>query len=160
LKDETSLNREFLESFLKTEIINQAKELKARYPSISEIVDGIPRILKIKNFYEMKEEFKNYYLIKVKNYYNDPKFRHFLAIILASQSSDFLVLIAKELIKEIGNIKLIQFSIYPKNFRISLLSLKELRNKDDFLKSVKILKDLRINFKKKLDKIQKLIENK
>lgn len=160
MKDETSSNIEFLESFLKTEIIKKAKKLKARYPSISEIVDGTPKILKIKNFYEMKDEFKNYYLIKVKNYNNDPKFRHFLAIILASQSSDFLASITKELIKEIGNIKLIQFSIYPKNFRISLLSLKEIRNEDDFLKSVKILKDLRINFKKKLDKIKNLIANK
>lgn len=156
----TSSSSESLESFLKTEIIKEAKELKGRYPSISEIVDGAPRILKVKNIYEMKEEFKNYYLIRVKNYYNEPKFRHFLAIILASQSSDFLVLITKELIREIGNIKLIQFSIYPKNFRISLLSLKEIRNKDDFLKSVKILKELRINFKKKLNKIQNLIENK
>ncbi|MFX0018460.1 MAG: hypothetical protein ACFFAK_07150 [Promethearchaeota archaeon] len=160
MKDESSSNIEFLESFLKTEIIKKAKELKARYPSISEIADGKPKILKIKNFYEMKDEFKNYYLIKVKNYNSDPKFRHFLAIILASQSSDFLASIAKEAIKEIGNIKLIQFSIYPKNFRISLLSLKEIRNKDDFLKSVKLLKDLRINFKKKLDKIKNLIENK
>ncbi|MFW9945353.1 MAG: hypothetical protein ACFFDX_00845 [Candidatus Odinarchaeota archaeon] len=147
-------------SFLKTEIIKKAKELKGRYPSISEIVDGTPRILKIKNLYEMKEEFKNFYLIKVKNYNNEPKFRHFLAIILASQSSDFLVSIIKEHVKEIGNIKLIQFSIYPKNFRISLLSLKEIRNKDEFLNSVKILKDLRINFKKKLDNIKNLIENK
>ncbi len=153
----TSTSRESLESFLKTEIIKKAMELKGRYPSISEIVEGTPRILKIKNFYEMKEEFKNYYLIKVKNYNNEPKFRHFLAIILASQSSDFLVSIAKEPIKEISNIKLIQFSIYPKNFRISLLSLKEIRDKEDFLKSVKILKDLRINFKKKLDKIKNLI---
>ncbi|MFX1492895.1 MAG: hypothetical protein ACFFBZ_01295 [Promethearchaeota archaeon] len=147
-------------SFIKTEIIKKAKELKGRYPSISEIVDGTPRILKIKNLYEMKEEFKNFYLIKVKNYNNEPKFRHFLAIILASQSSDFLVSIIKELVKEIGNIKLIQFSIYPKNFRISLLSLKEIRNKDEFLNSVKILKDLRINFKKKLANIKNLIENK
>ncbi|MFX0025683.1 MAG: hypothetical protein ACFE8M_04650 [Candidatus Hermodarchaeota archaeon] len=156
----TSSSSESLESFLKTEIIKEAKELKGRYPSISEIVGGAPRILKVKNIYEMKEEFKNYYLIRVKNYYNEPKFRHFLGIILASQSSDFLVLITKELIKDIGNIKLIQFSIYPKNFRISLLSLKEILNKEDFLKSVKILKDLRINFKKKLDNIKNLIENK
>ncbi len=160
MKDETSSNIKFLESFLKIELIKKAKELKARYPSISETVDGKPKILKIKNFYEMKDEFKNYYLLKVKNYNNNPKFRHFLAISLASQSSDFLASIAKELIKEIGDIKLIQFSVYPKNFRINLLSLKEIRSKDDFLKSVKILKDLRINFKKKLDKIKKLIENK
>ena len=50
---------------LKTEIIKKAKELKARYPSLSEIVDGTPKILKIKNIYEMKDEFKNYILIKV-----------------------------------------------------------------------------------------------
>ncbi len=160
MKDVKSPSSESLESYLKTEVIKKARKLKGRYPSISEIVDGTPRILKIKNFYEMKEEFKNYYLIKVKNYYNEPKFRHFLAIVLASQSSDLLVLITRELIKEIGNTKLIQFSIHPKNFRVSLLSLKEIRNKDDFLKSVKILKDLRINFKKKLDKIQNIIENK
>ena len=160
MKDETSSNIEFLESFLKREMVKKAKKLKAKYPSISEIVDGIPKILKIKNFYEMKDGLKNYYLIKVKNYNNDPKFRHFLAINLASQSSDFLASIAKELIKKIGNIKLIQFSVYPKNFRINLLSLKEIRSKDDFLKSVKILKDLRIKFKKKLDKLKNLIENK
>ena len=160
MKDLTSSSSESLESFLKTEIIKKVKKLKGRYPSISKIVDGTPRILKIKNFYEMKEEFKNFYLIKVKNDYNEPKFIHFLAIILASQSSDFLVSITKELIKENGDIKLIQFSIYPKNFRISLLALKEIRNKEDFLKSVKILKGLRINFKKKIDKIQNLIENK
>jgi hypothetical protein len=79
---------------------------------------------------------------------------------LASHSSDFLVSIAQEPIKEISNLKLIQFPLYPKNFRISLLSLKEIRDEADFLKSVKVLKDLRINFKKKLEKIKNLIENK
>lgn len=152
-KKEVASVERALKSYIKTEIVNRAKKLKGKYPPISEIIDGKPRILKVQDIYEMKDEFQNYYLIKVRNYDKKPKFRYFLTIRLASQSSDLLVSIAKELIKGIKEIKLIQFAIYPKNLRVNLLSLKQIQSKNDFLNSVKLLRDLRINFRTKIDKI-------
>ena len=159
-KKELISTEKVLKSYIKVEIVNKAKKLKGKYPPISEMIDGKPRILKVLNFYEMKDEFRNYFLIRVKNYNKKPKFRYFLTIRLASQSSDLLVSIAKDLIKGMKELKLIQFAIYPKNFRVSLLSLKEVQSKNDFLSSIKDLGDLRVNFRIKLEKIKKLVENK
>jgi hypothetical protein len=156
---EESSKEKVLDSYFKTEVIKKAKKLKVKYPPISEIIDGVRKVLRIEAIYELSEEFRNFYLIKVRNFQNNPKVRYFLTIILASQSSDFLVILAKNFIKEIRNIKLIQFSIHPKNLRISLLALKEVKIHDEFLNSVKILRDLRINFRKKLASLKNLLKN-
>ncbi|MFX0031289.1 MAG: hypothetical protein ACFE8E_08520 [Candidatus Hodarchaeota archaeon] len=151
-KNEKTSNNKPLNSYLKSEIIKNAKKLKTKYPPISETREGVTIVLRIENLYELSKEYRNFYLIKTRNYQNNPKFIYFLAVILAFQSSDFLVILAKTYLHK--NIKLIQFSIHPKNLRISLLALKEIKTKDEFQDSVKTLKDLRINFRKKLTNIK------
>ena len=156
-KEEELSKRKLLDSYINSEVIKNARRLKNRYPPISEMIDAVRKVLKVEDLYELSKEYKNFYLIKVRNYKNIPKIRYFLTIVLASQSSDFLAIIAKDHIKEMDNINLIQFSIHPKNLRISLLALNELNNKDDFLNSVKLLRDLRIIFRKRIANINNLL---
>lgn len=153
-----SNDKENLISYLKRELLNDAKRLKSKYPPISEKIKGVPKSLKIKKIYELKENLKNLYLITVKNYSKKPRYRHFLAILLASQSSDLLVSLAKGFSKE-HNLKLIQFSIYPQHFRVSLFSLKELNTTDNFSESIDLLKEFRNKYRKELENLKNLIKN-
>ncbi len=153
-----SNDKENLISYLKRELLNDAKRLKNKYPPISEKIKGVPKSLKIKKIYELKENLKNLYLITVKNYSKKPRYRHFLAILLASQSSDLLVSLAKGFSKE-HNLKLIQFSIYPQHFRVSLFSLKELNTTDNFSESIDLLKEFRNKYRKELENLKNLIKN-
>lgn len=150
-------NKENLKSYLKTELLNDAKRVKNKYPPISEKIDGISKSLKVRTIYELRGNLNNFFLITTENYSKNPRHRYFLAIILASQSSDLLVNLAKEFSKD-NNLKLIQFSLYPQHFRVGLFSLKELRNKDNISETVNLLKEFRIMYRKDLEKLGKLIE--
>ena len=149
--------KENLQSYLKKEILKEAKRLKNKYPPISEKVNGISKLLKIKNIYELKENLNNFIFITTKNYAKNPKYRYFLAILLASQSSDLLVSLAKEFSKK-NRLKLIQFSLIPQHFRVGLFSLKEIHSKNDFSEVINLLKEFRIIYRKDLEKLGKLIE--
>ncbi len=81
----------------------------------------------------------------------------FLAILLASQSSDLLVSLAKEFSKKNG-LKLIQFSLHPQHFRVGLFSLKEMHDKNNISEVVNLLKEFRIIYRKDLENLGKLIE--
>jgi len=151
-------DEEKLKSFLKRELLTDAKRLKNKYPPISENIKGVPKSLKIKKIYELKENHKNFYLIIAKNYSKKPRYRHFLAVLLASQSSDLLVSLAKGFSKEY-NLKLIQFSIYPQHFRVSLFSLKELNATDNISELINLLKEFRNKYRKELENFKKLIKN-
>ena len=146
-----------LQNHLKKEIIKDAKRIKNKYPPISEKVNGITKILKVKKIYELKENLNNFILIATKNYAKTPKHRYFLTISLASQSSDLLVNLAKEYSKK-NNLKLIQFSLHPQHSRVGLFSLKEIESKDNVMEVVKLLKEFRILYRKDLDNLGKLIE--
>jgi len=150
-------DKENLKSYLKKELLNGAKRVKNKYPPISEKVDGISKSLKIRTIYELRGNLNNFFLITTKNYSKNPRHRYFLAIILASQSSDLLVNLAKEFSKQ-NKLKLIQFSIHPQHSRVGLFSLKELRNKDKISETVILLKEFRIIYRKDLEKLGKLIE--
>ena len=150
-------NKENLQSYLKKEILKDTKRLKNKYPPISEKVNGISKSLKVKNIYELKGNLNNFIFIKTKNYTKNPRYRYFLAILLASQSSDLLVSLAKQFSKE-NRLKLIQFSLYPQHFRVGLFSLKEINGKNDFSEAVNLLKEYRILYRKDLEKLRKLIE--
>ena len=150
-------NKENLKSYLKRELLNGAKRVKNKYPPISEKIDGISKSLKVRTIYELRGNLNNFFLITTENYSKNPRHRYFLAIILASQSSDLLVNLAKEFSKD-NNLKLIQFSLYPQHFRVGLFSLKELRNKDNISETVNLLKEFRIMYRKDLEKLGKLIE--
>jgi len=150
-----------IESELKelSKILKGAKKLKAKYPPISFLVDGLPKTLKIKNIYSMGRDYKNFYVFHLKNYKKIPKTRWFLAISLASQSSDLLVSLAKEYMKKSKALRLIQYSIYPNTLRINLLLIIELDANQSYSNAVEVFTDLRKDFRKKLDKINNLIEN-
>jgi len=153
-----SNDKENLNSYLKRELLTDSKRLKNKYPPISETIKGVPKSLKIKKICELKENLKNLYLITVKNYSKKPRHRHFLAILLASQSSDLLVSLAKGFSKE-HSLKLIQFSIYPQHFRVSLFSLKELNRADSLSESINLLKEFRNKYRKELENLKNLIKN-
>ena len=148
---------ENLQSYLKKEILKDAQRLKNKYPSISEKVNGISKSLRIKNIYKLKGNLNNFIFIKTKNYTKNPRYRYFLAILLATQSSDLLVSLAKEFSKR-NKLKLIQFSLQPHHFRVGLFSLKEMHNKNKFSEVINLLKEFRIIYRKDLEKLGKLIE--
>ncbi len=146
-----------LRNHLKKAILKDAKRLKNKYPPISEKVNGIVKSLKIKDIYELKGNLQNFIFLTTKKVRNKPKYRYFLAISLASQSSDLLANLAKEYSKK-KNLKLIQFSLHPQHFRVGLFSLKEIENKDNLSEIIDILKEFRIFYRKNLDNLGKLIE--
>ena len=149
--------KENLQSYLKKEILKDAQRLKNKYPPISEKVNGISKSLRIKNIYKLKGNLNNFIFIKTKNYTKNPRYRYFLAILLATQSSDLLVSLAKEFSKK-NRLKLIQFSLHPQHFRVGLFSLKEMHNKNNFSEVINLLKEFRIIYRKDLEKLGKLIE--
>jgi len=148
-----------LKSFISKEVIGKNKRLKNKYPPISERIDDTINILKISSFYDLSKEFKHHYLIIGKNLKIKPKTRYFLAILLAFQSSDLLVSLAKDLLIKKPLLKLVQYSIYPKNSRVSLMCLTELKQVEDFPLSVKTLLGIRKHFRESLDRLKNLIEN-
>ena len=139
--------------------IKNAKKLKGKFAPFSESVNKTPKSLKIKAIYNLKEQLKNFFLIIVRNYSKQPKIRYFLAISLASQSSDFLVSLAKNFASK-NDLKLIQYSIYPKTLRIPLLALKELKTVENYSNSIELLNAFRTNFQKTLVKLKNLVEKK
>ena len=149
--------KENLRNYLKKEILHDATRIKNKYPPISEQVDGISKSLKVKEIYALKGNLKNFIFITTKNYTKQPKDRYFLAVSLASQSSDLLVNLAKEYSRE-NDLKLIQFSLHPNHFRVGLFSLKEIESKEDLSEIIKILKEFRITYRRDLDNLGKLIE--
>ena len=149
--------KENLQSYLKKEILKDAQRLKNKYPPISEKVNGISKSLRIKNIYKLKGNLNNFIFIKTKNYTKNPRYRYFLAILLATQSSDLLVSLAKEFSKK-NRLKLIQFSLHPQHFRVGLFSLKEMHSKNNFSEVINLLKEFRIIYRKDLEKLGKLIE--
>lgn len=136
-----------------------SKKLKGNYPPFSFLVNDVPKTLKIKTILSLGVNFKNFYLIELKNFEKDPKNRYFLANSLASQSSDLLVSLAKGFITEGKELKLIQYSLYPNTLRINLLLLIELDEIQTFSNAVEVLTHIRQEFRKKLDKITTLMEN-
>ncbi|MBY9013006.1 MAG: hypothetical protein KGD70_11595 [Candidatus Lokiarchaeota archaeon] len=149
--------KENIQSYLKKEFLKDAKRIKKKFPPISEKINGISKSLKIKKIYELKGDLNNLLFITTKNYVKNPKERFFLAITLASQSSDLQVSLAKEFSKE-NRLKLIQFSLYPQHFRVGLFSLKEIHNKNEISEAVNLLKEFRIRYRKDIEKLRKLIE--
>jgi len=153
-------NQKSLSDFIQKDLIKVIKKIKGKHPPISEIADKQIKILKIKAVYDLNPKSGIYYLFIVKNHSNQPKIRYFLTISLASQSSDLLVSLAKEELKREAELKLIQYSIHPEHNRVNLLLLKELMTMTDYSETISSFKAIRQSFRKKLDKIKTLIENK
>lgn len=152
-------NQKDLKIFLETKIIKNLKKLKGKHAPISEIANNMTKVLLVKSIYDLRENLKNCFLLNVKNYTKSPKFRHFLAISLANNSSDFLVQLASDFATK-NDLKLIQYPIFPTTLRIQLLLLKEVKKVEDYSKSIEILEIYRDDFRKKLVKVKNLVENK
>ena len=144
--------------YLKSKIIKNAQKLRGKFAAISEMIEDSQRTLTVQNIFKLRDELKGLFLFSVKNYDKYPKIRYFLAMQLASQSSDFLVALSRDFAIK-NDLKLIQYSVVPKTTRISLLSLKEIKEIEDFEKLVGILQDFREKFRKKIAKIKNLVEN-
>ena len=144
--------------YLKSKIIKNAQKLRGKFAAISEMIEDSQRTLTVQNIFKLRDELKGLFLFSVKNYDKYPKIRYFLAMQLASQSSDFLVALSRDFAIK-NDLKLIQYSVVPKTTRISLLSLKEIKEIEDFEKSIGILQDFREKFRKKIAKIKNLVEN-
>ncbi len=153
------LNRKQLRSHVKNELIRDSEKIRGKHLSISEVVDGAPKIYSIKSIFSLKKKMKNFFLFLIKNNSKKSKIRYFLAISLASQSSDLLVSLAESFKKKNNDLKLIQYSIFPRNYRINLILLKEINSVKDYQNSVVLLKSIRIKFRKKMNIIKDLIEN-
>ena len=152
-------NRKTLETHVKSNIIKNSKKIREKHSNISEIVDEMPKTLEVKNIYDLSKQLKNSYLMIVRNHAKQPKTRYFLAISLASQSSDLLVNLTREFVNKDDEIKLIQFSIHPESMRVSLLALKEIVSVENYSRSIELLQDLRKKFRQKLTKIANQVEN-
>ena len=152
-------NKSKFELFIKNTILQEANQLKGKYAPLSEIIDKIPRTLSIKKIYNLTGKLKDYFFIMVRNHKNNPKIRYFIAYKLASQSSDFLVQLAKTFAKE-HNLNLIQYSIYPQLIgRISLLSFIEIKSPDEYSKVLEIFELFRNNFRTKMITLKKIVEH-
>jgi len=151
-------NQKSLKVFIENQVIKNVKKIRAKHAPFSEIVDSVPKTLSIKAIYNLNMKFKHFYLIIVNNYSNNPKLRYFLAISLANSSSDFLVYLAQEYVKK-SELKLIQYSVFPKTLRIQLIILKELKQIQDYSQSLEELKIVRKLFRNKLEKVKNMVEN-
>ena len=146
-------NRKTLETHVKSNIIKNSKKIREKHSNISEIVDKTPKTLEVKTIYDLSNNLNNTYLMVVRNHSKQPKTRYFLAISLASQSSDLLVNLTREFVNKNDEIKLLQFSIHPKSMRVSLLALKELNSIENYSHSIGLLQELRKQFRQKLTKM-------
>ena len=151
-------NQKELKNFIKSTIIKNFKSIRGKHSPISEIINNENKILVVQSIYDMNTNHKNFFFFNVKNHAKNPKYRYFLAISIANNSSDFLVQLASEFVIK-GESKLIQYSIYPKTLRIQLLLLKELENVEDYNNNIKILIRNRHDFRNKLVRIKNLVEN-
>lgn len=142
-----------LKEKIKRDLLSKATKLKNKYPPISERSDGKLRVQNIEKIFQLKEDYRNFYLIitKIKDKHKEKKY--YLALVVAVQSSDLLAKIARNLISDKENIQLIQFPFHPEHFRVSLAFLRELEEFMDIDELKNKLNKLRTNFLMKLNNI-------
>ena len=142
-----------LKDKIKKNLLSKGIKLRNKYPPISQRSDEKVLIEKIRSLFQLQKDFNNFYLIITKstNKRKDKKF--YLAIILASQSSDLLAKIAKYIVINEEKIRLIQYSFHPEHLRVSLALLRELDEFIDFDDIKTKLSSLRTQFLRKLNNI-------
>ena len=153
-----NFNEKELKLFIEKKVIKDIKKVRGKKAPIAEFVDNRFVTLPVKSIYNISEQIKNFYFFIIQNNLQQPKVRYFLTITLANNSSDLLVQLAKEIAIK-NDLKLIQYSIYPKTLRTQLLSMKEIKNPTDYSNSIEILKATRKDFREKLVKLERLVEN-
>ena len=148
---------EELGSRIKEKLLKDSHRLKEKYPPLSYIINDTQLIFQINRLYELSGDLKQLYMIFAKS--KNGKLRYFICITLASQSSDFLVSLARKTIKDETSLRLLQFSLIPKHLRVNLLCLKEIEQEDDLQGSITLLKQVRSRFRKTLEKITSQMDN-
>jgi hypothetical protein len=151
-------SEEDFKSFIKSDIIHKIKRIRGKHPPIAENVENKTRSLSVKSIYDLNKKLKNFYFFTLKNYSKKPKSRYFLVISLANNSSDLLVQLARELVLK-HDLKLIQYSIYPKTLRIRLLCMIEIQTIKNYTASIKVLKSVRKEFREILVRVRDLIQD-
>ncbi|MHA1986361.1 MAG: hypothetical protein ACW98D_06975 [Promethearchaeota archaeon] len=149
---------ENFESFIKNDVVSKIKKVSGKHSPIAENVENMPKSLSVKSVHDLNKKLKNFYLITLKNYKKKPKFRYFLTVSFANNSSDLLVQLARDIILK-QDLKLIQYAIYPKTLRIQLLCLKEIHTINHYTTSIKLLKSVRKEFREKLVKVKDLVQD-
>ncbi|MBD3256146.1 MAG: hypothetical protein GF383_13700, partial [Candidatus Lokiarchaeota archaeon] len=81
---------------LENPLFKNANRIKGKFPAFSERTKGKLRTLKVKNVYQLRDSFKNFFLIVLKNDADKKRERIYLCVSLASQSSDLMVILAKD----------------------------------------------------------------
>jgi len=148
-----------LKIIIENKLLKDANKLREKYPPISENIEGVQKVYPVKKVYQLLNEFKNFYLIIIEDSSVEQKIRYFLTIQLASQSSDFLVKLAKKTMKENNlSFQLIQFSLHPNNSRINLLCLSELKNFDEFMALRQKFNAIKSAFQENMEKVIKLLD--
>ncbi len=147
------MNTDNLEEFIET-IKEDTAKLKGRFPAISEKVKNERKGLKVKDIFRLPK--KDFYLIVVKHYDKPPKYRYFIALSLARQSSDLLVSLVKDFALQ-HDLKLIQYGIYPRHNRVNLLSLRELAVVEEYEGILNIFEQFRYTFKSRIEKLKEYV---
>lgn len=147
-----------LKSFIKREFSKSVEKLKGKHTPISEVVNNVSKLLLVEKIYNLSKKEKYFFLFIVRNYSKQPKLRYFLAISLANNSSDLLVQLARDYALK-SDLKLVQYSIFPKLLRVQLLLLKEVKLIEDYTHSFEKLKIYRKEFRSKLTKVKNLVQN-
>ncbi|MFW9928427.1 MAG: hypothetical protein ACFFD1_03465 [Candidatus Thorarchaeota archaeon] len=142
-----------LKNKIKNDLLSKGNKLRNKYPPISEKGNDGLLIQKVKKIFKLKEDFRNFYLIETKSTNHNKEKRYYLALIIASQSSDLLVKIAQNVIIKESDLRLIQFSFHPEHSRVSLALLKELDELSDFDELKTKLNSLRAKFLTKLNNL-------
>ena len=148
---------EELGSRIKEKLLKDSHRLKEKYPPLSDIINDTRLTLQINRVYELSGDLRQFYLIIVKS--KNKKLKYLICITLASQSSDFLVSLARITIRDETNLRLLQFSLKPKHFRVNLICLKEIEHEDDLQGIIILLKQVRSRFRKTLEKITSQMDN-
>jgi len=140
------------EAFIKS-LKKKSQKVGGSHPPISELVEKERMRLKVKKIYNLKESRKDLYLFMVRNYKKPPKYRYFIAISLAGQSSDLLVYLAKDFALK-KEVKLLQYSVYPEHNRVNLLGLKEITEVEKFREIIDILMEYKNLLKVRMERIR------
>ena len=114
--------------------------------------------LKVKRVHAFSERSSRFYLIRAKNRSKGPKYRYLLGKVLAHQSSDFLVALARPFAAQNG-LKLIQYSIRPRHPTVSLLALKEILVVEMLGDWLNLLDRFKASLRKKMLQFRALLEN-
>ena len=146
-----------LGSIIKEKLLRGSRRIKERYPPLSDIINGTKLTLQINRLYELSGDLRQFYIIIAKP--KNGNLKYLICITLASQSSDFLVSLARTTVKDETNLRLLQFSLIPKHLRVNLLCLKEIEHEDDLQGIIDLLKQVRSRFRKTLEKIASQMDN-